>query len=142
LIGAKEMIDGIIYEKNCGPISWYTALAWHDSVLRCQHQGRMAQGGGAIASTSDSEPEMESWANAGLINATSSCPAKTKFLKWGYADIYQMASARSIEQAGGPTTGVMDVLMPKVLNNARPRETFLTRKPDDGMYGGEGGTAS
>jgi len=49
------------------------------------------------------DPEIKHGANAGLSGAVSLLePVKKEFPDVSYADIYQMASARAIELAGGP----------------------------------------
>ena len=49
------------------------------------------------------KPEIEHGANAGLAAAVELLkPIKTKYPDVSYADIFQMASARAIELAGGP----------------------------------------
>ena len=50
------------------------------------------------------KPEIEHGANAGLAAAVDMLkPIKAKYPDVSYADIFQMASARAIELAGGPT---------------------------------------
>jgi L-ascorbate peroxidase len=142
LMGAKEMIDGIIYEKNCGPI--LVRLAWHDSgTFDVNMKEEWPKAGGAIASIRF-EPEINHGANAGLTNAIKLLePVKTNFPEVSYADIYQMASARSIETAGGPTIGVkygrIDAESPE---QCSPEGNLPDAEPADGMFGGDGGTAS
>ncbi len=49
------------------------------------------------------KPEIEHGANAGLAAAVDLLkPIKAKYPDVSYADIFQMASARAIELAGGP----------------------------------------
>lgn len=96
LSGAQDMIDGIINDKNCNPL--FVRLAWHDSGTYDAKKDE----GGATGSIRFS-PEIQHGANAGLINAVKLLePVKEKFPDMSYADIYQMASARGIELAGGP----------------------------------------
>jgi L-ascorbate peroxidase len=90
-------------------------------------------------------PEINHGANAGLINAVKLLePVKEAFPAVSYADIYQMASARAIELAGGPKIdmkyGRLDVDSP----DGCPKEGNL---PDaepgpEGKFGGPGGTKS
>lgn len=143
LIGARGAIDKILDEKNCGPI--FVRLAWHDSG---PHDASVkepwpAQGGadGSIRFA----PEINHGANAGLINAVKLLePVKEAFPSVSYADIYQMASARAIELAGGP---VIDMKYGRVDTQSPdecPKEGNL---PDaeagpNGKFGGSGGTAS
>jgi L-ascorbate peroxidase len=102
LDGAQAMIDAIIDEKNCNP--FFVRLAWHDSgtydvSLKDQE---WPKAGGAIGSIRF-EPEIKHGANNGLSGAIALLePVKEKFADVSYADIFQMASARSIELAGGP----------------------------------------
>jgi Peroxidase len=102
LDGAQVMIDSIIDEKNCNP--FFVRLAWHDSgtfdVSLKDEQWPKA--GGAIGSIRF-EPEIKHGANNGLSGAIALLePVKEKFPEMSYADIFQMASARSIELASGP----------------------------------------
>jgi L-ascorbate peroxidase len=101
LSGAMTMIDGILDEKNCGPVM--VRLAWHDSgTYDASINGEWPAAGGAIASIRF-KPEISHGANAGLANAVKILePVKEKFPEVSYADIFQMASARSIALAGGP----------------------------------------
>jgi L-ascorbate peroxidase len=102
LDGAQAMIDAIIDEKNCNPL--FVRLAWHDSgtyddSLKDQE---WPKAGGAIGSIRF-KPEIQHGANAGLASAVELLePVKAKFPDMSYSDIFQMASARSIELAGGP----------------------------------------
>lgn len=102
LDGAQAMIDAIIDEKNCNP--FFVRLAWHDSgtyddSLKSQP---WPKAGGAIGSIRF-EPEIKHGANNGLSGGIKLLePVKAKFPDMSYADIFQMASARSIELAGGP----------------------------------------
>ena len=95
------MIDGILDEKNCGPV--FVRLAWHDSGTFDKNvKGEWPAAGGAIGSIRF-EPEIKHGANAGLAGAVKLLePVKEKFPDVSYADIFQMASARAIELAGGP----------------------------------------
>ena len=101
IVAAQEKIDAIIMEKNCGPI--LVRLAWHDSGTFDKNvDGEWPAAGGAIGSIRF-EPEILHGANAGLSNAVKLLePVKKACPEVSYADIYQMASARSIALAGGP----------------------------------------
>lgn len=101
LDGAQAMIDAIIDEKNCNP--FFVRLAWHDSgTFDVNIKEDWPAAGGAIGSIRFA-PEITHGANNGLINAVKLLePVKEKFPDMSYADIYQMASARGIEKAGGP----------------------------------------
>ena len=96
------MIDAIINEKNCNP--FFVRLAWHDSgTYDDSLKGKeWPKAGGAIGSIRF-KPEIQHGANNGLSKAVELLePVKAKFPDMSHADIYQMASARGIELAGGP----------------------------------------
>ena len=142
LLGAQSMIDGIIREKNCGPI--LVRLAWHDSGTHDKNvTGEWPAQGGAIASIRF-EPEILHGANKGLVNAIQLLePVKEKYPDVSYADIFQMASARAIELAGGPHIdmiyGRVDATGPECCSN---EGNLPDGNPGpDGKYGGPGGTA-
>ena len=102
LTGAQSMIDTILDEKNCGPVM--VRLAWHDSGTYDVNLKEEAwpKAGGAIGSIRYA-PEITHGANAGLANAVALLePVKAAHPDMSYADIFQMASARAIEMAGGP----------------------------------------
>ncbi|EED91466.1 ascorbate peroxidase, partial [Thalassiosira pseudonana CCMP1335] len=101
LDGAQAAIDEIIKEKNCGPV--FVRLAWHDSgTFDVNINEAWPAAGGAIGSIRF-EPEINHGANAGLAGAVKLLePVKEAFPEVSYADIFQMASARSIELAAGP----------------------------------------
>ena len=101
LDGAQAAIDEIIKEKNCGPV--FVRLAWHDSgTFDVNINEAWPAAGGAIGSIRF-EPEINHGANAGLAGAVKLLePVKEAFPEVSYADIFQMASARSIELASGP----------------------------------------
>jgi L-ascorbate peroxidase len=143
LLGAQKMIDDIIYEKACGPI--LVRLAWHDSgTFDVNIKEEWPAAGGAIASIR-LDPEITHGANNGLINAIKLLePVKEAFPDVSYADIFQMASARSIETAGGPKIGVK---YGRVDSTGKEQCSPEGNLPDgeageDGNYGGTGGTAS
>jgi L-ascorbate peroxidase len=100
LKGAQAMIDGIIDEKNCNPV--FVRLAWHDSGTYDVNIKEWPRCGGAIGSVR-MKPEITHGANKGLAAAADLLECvKEAFPDMSYADILQMASARSIELAGGP----------------------------------------
>lgn len=101
LAGAQSMIDALIEEKNCGPI--FVRLAWHDSGTYDQNVASgFPKAGGAIGSIRFA-PEINHGANNGLSHAVKLLePVKEAYPGVSYADIYQMASARTIALAGGP----------------------------------------
>lgn len=82
-------------------------LAWHDAGTFDKNiKEEWPKAGGANASIRF-EPEILHGANAGLSNAHDLLvPIKERFPVVGYADLYQMASARAIETAGGPALGI------------------------------------
>merc|ERR1719310_2761556 len=65
LDGAQSMIEGILKEKNCGPV--FVRLAWHDSGTYDVSipDSEWPKAGGAIGSIRF-EPEINHGANAGL----------------------------------------------------------------------------
>ena len=101
LDGAQKAIDAILDEKNCGPV--FVRLAWHDSgTYDLNVKEDWPKPGGAIGSIRFA-PEITHGANAGLAGAIKLLePVKDAFPAVSYADIFQMASARAIELAGGP----------------------------------------
>jgi len=144
LRGARDMIDSIIDEKNCGPV--FVRLAWHDSgTFDANIEDAWPAAGGAVGSIRF-EPEINHGANAGLAGAVKLLePVKAKFSAVSYADIFQMASARSIELAGGPKIdmiyGRVDAASP---DECSPEGNLPDGEADEstGKYGGMGGTTS
>lgn len=140
LKGAQDMIDGIIKEKNCGPI--LIRLAWHDSgTFDASIKEEWPKAGGAIASIRF-EPEINHGANAGLSNALKILePVKEKFASVSYADIFQMGSARAVKLAGGPD---IDMKYGRVdatsAEQCSPEGNLPDAEPSDGKFGGAGGT--
>jgi len=142
-MAAQEKIDAIIMEKNCGPI--FVRLAWHDSGTFDKNvKGEWPAAGGAIGSIRF-EPEILHGANAGLSNAVKLLePVKKDVPAVSYADIYQMASARSIALAGGPAVdmkyGRVDATGPE---QCSPEGNLPDAEAgENGEYGGDSGTAS
>ena len=105
LVKARELVDELLDEKNCGPI--LVRLAWHDSGTYDKNvKVEWPAAGGAIGSIRF-KPEIQHGANAGLANAIKLLePIKEKVPEISYADLFQLASARAIEKAGGPTIPV------------------------------------
>ena len=144
LDGAQGMIDGILAEKNCGPV--FVRLAWHDSGTHdCNiPDSEWPKAGGAIGSIRF-DPEINHGANAGLAGAVKLLePVKESFPDVSYADIFQMASARGIELAGGPKIdmkyGRVDATSPE---QCSPEGNLPDAEAgDEGKFGGAGGTAS
>lgn len=143
LLGAQKMIDDILVKKACGPVM--VRLAWHDSGTHDKDvKEEWPAAGGAIGSIRF-EPEINHGANNGLNGAIKILePVKEAFPDLSYADIFQMASCRAIETAGGPTLGVrygrVDATSP---DQCSPEGNLPDAEAgDEGKYGGPGGTAS
>jgi len=137
LDGAQAMIDDIILEKNCNP--FFVRLAWHDSGTHDVNiKEEWPAAGGAIGSIRF-DPEINHGANAGLSGALTLLePVKEKFPDMSYADIFQMASARGIELAGGPKIdmkyGRVDATGPE---QCSPEGNLPDAEAgDEGVYGG------
>lgn len=144
LKGVMSMIDALLDEKNCGPL--FVRLAWHDSGTydaSLVSNKPWPSAGGAIGSIRFS-PEIDHGANSGLSGAVKLLEAvKEKYPNISYADIYQMASARSIELAGGPK---IDMIYGRVDATGPEMCSPEGNLPDgeagpNGMYGGTSGTA-
>eukprot|EP00568_Trieres_chinensis_P005798 CAMPEP_0183294254 /NCGR_PEP_ID=MMETSP0160_2-20130417/2642_1 /TAXON_ID=2839 ORGANISM="Odontella Sinensis, Strain Grunow 1884" /NCGR_SAMPLE_ID=MMETSP0160_2 /ASSEMBLY_ACC=CAM_ASM_000250 /LENGTH=327 /DNA_ID=CAMNT_0025455539 /DNA_START=163 /DNA_END=1146 /DNA_ORIENTATION=- len=139
LQGAQDMIDGILDEKNCGPV--FVRLAWHDSGT----YDKDVEGSSGACGSIRFDPEINHGANAGLAGAVAILePVKEAFPDMSYADIFQMASARSIELAGGPK---IDMVYGRVdatgSDDCAPEGNLPDGEAgDEGKYGGPGGTAS
>jgi L-ascorbate peroxidase len=105
LTKARDMVDALLDEKNCGPIM--VRLAWHDSGTYDKNvKGDWPAAGGAIGSIRF-KPEIQHGANAGLAGAIALLePIKEAVPAISYADLFQLASARAIEKAGGPVIPV------------------------------------
>ena len=143
LVGAQKKVDEILLDKNCGPIM--VRLAWHDSgTFDKDVKGEWPAAGGAVGSIRFA-PEITHGANAGLANALKLIePVKQAFPDVSYADIFQMASARAIELAGGPKIdmkyGRVDVTSG---DQCSPEGNLPDAEAgDNGKFGGPGGTAS
>lgn len=143
LLGAQALIEGILDEKNCGPV--LVRLAWHDSgTFDASVTSDWPAAGGAVGSIRF-EPEINHGANAGLAGAVKLLePVKEKFPSVSYADIFQMASARAIGMAGGPVIdmkyGRVDVASP---DDCSPEGNLPDAEAGDGgKFGGPGGTKS
>eukprot|EP01006_Ploeotia_vitrea_P011162 TRINITY_DN29772_c0_g1_i1.p1 TRINITY_DN29772_c0_g1~~TRINITY_DN29772_c0_g1_i1.p1 ORF type:complete len:306 (-),score=21.12 TRINITY_DN29772_c0_g1_i1:48-965(-) len=100
LVELHSALSKFINAQNCHPIM--VRLAWHDSGTFDKKILRWPQCGGANGSIRFQE-ELGHGANAGLIKAINFLkPFKTQFPTVSWADLIQMASAVSIELAGGP----------------------------------------
>jgi L-ascorbate peroxidase len=142
LLAARDEIDKLLREKACGPIM--VRLAWHDAGTFDKNvKAEWPKAGGANASIRF-EPEINHGANAGLVGAHNLLvPIKEQFPSISYADLYQMASARAIETAGGPNLGIRygraDVESPE---DCSLEGNLPDAEATEGKYGGPGGTAS
>lgn len=110
LEGAQAMIDSIIDEKNCNPL--FVRLAWHDSGTHDATIDEAWPAGGGATGTIRFAPEIKHGANNGLSGAVALLESvKEAFPDMSFADIFQMASARSVELAGGPKIDMKCVSM-------------------------------
>ncbi|PON73199.1 Ascorbate peroxidase [Parasponia andersonii] len=81
--------------------SW-VRLGWHDAGTYNKNIEEWPQRGGANGSLRF-EVELKHGANAGLVNALKLLqPIKEKYSGLTYADLFQLASATAVEEAGGP----------------------------------------
>lgn len=115
LRSAKEDIKVLLRTKFCHPIM--VRLGWHDAGTYNKSIEEWPQRGGANASLRF-EAELKHAANAGLISALKLIqPIKDKYPDISYADLFQLASATAIEEAGGPEIpmkyGRVDVSSPE-----------------------------
>ncbi|GAB4862087.1 Probable L-ascorbate peroxidase 7, chloroplastic [Ancistrocladus abbreviatus] len=100
LKSAREDIKELLGTKFCHPIM--VRLGWHDAGTYDKNIEEWPQRGGANGSLRF-EVELKHGANAGLVNALNLLqPIKDKYLGVTYADLFQLASATAIEEAGGP----------------------------------------
>ncbi|KAK4433708.1 L-ascorbate peroxidase T, chloroplastic [Sesamum alatum] len=97
---AREDIKELLKTKFCHPI--LVRLGWHDAGTYNRNIEEWPQRGGANGSLRF-EVELKHGANAGLVNALKLLqPIKDKYSNVTYADLFQLASATAIEEAGGP----------------------------------------
>ncbi|XP_062158578.1 probable L-ascorbate peroxidase 6, chloroplastic/mitochondrial isoform X2 [Alnus glutinosa] len=100
LRSAREDIKELLKTKFCHPI--LIRLGWHDAGTYNKNIQEWPQRGGANGSLRI-EVELKHAANAGLVNALKLLqPLKDKYSGVTYADLFQLASATAIEEAGGP----------------------------------------
>lgn len=100
LKSAKEDIKELLRTKFCHPI--LVRLGWHDAGTYNKNIEEWPQRGGANGSLRF-EVELKHAANAGLVNALKLIqPIKDKYSGVTYADLFQLASATAVEEAGGP----------------------------------------
>uniref|UniRef100_A0A0D3FW25 Peroxidase n=1 Tax=Oryza barthii TaxID=65489 RepID=A0A0D3FW25_9ORYZ len=128
LKAAREDIRELLKTTHCHPI--LVRLGWHDSGTYDKNIKEWPQRGGANGSLRF-DVELKHGANAGnitfsrfrflvawLVNALKLVqPIKDKYPNISYADLFQLASATAIEEAGGPkipmTYGRIDVTGPE-----------------------------
>ncbi|WOL02347.1 ascorbate peroxidase [Canna indica] len=100
LISAREDIKELLRTTFCHPI--LVRLGWHDAGTFDKNIEDWPKCGGANGSLRF-EIELKHAANAGLVNALKLLqPIKDKYSGITYADLFQLASATAIEEAGGP----------------------------------------
>ncbi|XP_027357546.1 probable L-ascorbate peroxidase 6, chloroplastic/mitochondrial isoform X2 [Abrus precatorius] len=100
LKGAREDIKELLRTKFCHPI--LIRLGWHDAGTYNKNIEEWPQRGGANGSLRY-EVELKHAANAGLVNALKLLqPIKDKYSGVTYADLFQLAGATAVEEAGGP----------------------------------------
>nr|CAB3463245.1 unnamed protein product [Digitaria exilis] len=115
LRGAREDVKQLLKTTSCHPI--LVRLGWHDAGTYDKNIAEWPKCGGANGSLRF-EIELKHGANAGLVNALKLIqPIKDKFSGVTYADLFQLASATAIEEAGGPKIpmiyGRVDVTAPE-----------------------------
>ncbi|XP_059280454.1 probable L-ascorbate peroxidase 6, chloroplastic/mitochondrial isoform X1 [Lycium ferocissimum] len=100
LKSAREDIKELLNTTFCHPI--LVRLGWHDAGTYNKNIEDWPQRGGSNASLRF-DVELKHGANAGLVNALKLLqPIKDKYAGVTYADLFQLASATAIEEAGGP----------------------------------------
>ncbi|KDP32848.1 hypothetical protein JCGZ_12140 [Jatropha curcas] len=115
LKSAREDIKELLKSTFCHPI--LVRLGWHDAGTYNKNIEEWPKRGGANGSLRF-EIELKHAANAGLVNALKLLqPIKDKYSGVTYADLFQLASATAIEEAGGPKLpmkyGRVDVSAPE-----------------------------
>ncbi|KAK4800567.1 hypothetical protein SAY86_021054 [Trapa natans] len=97
---AREDVKELLKTNFCHPI--LVRLGWHDAGTYNKDIKEWPRRGGANGSLIF-EIELKHAANAGLVNALKLLqPIKGKYSSLTYADLFQLASATAVEQAGGP----------------------------------------
>ncbi|KAK7311541.1 hypothetical protein RJT34_09753 [Clitoria ternatea] len=100
LKSAREDIKDLLRTKFCHPL--LIRLGWHDAGTYNKNIEEWPQRGGANGSLRF-EVELKHAANAGLVNALKLLqPIKDKYSGVTYADLFQLAGATAVEEAGGP----------------------------------------
>ncbi|XXG87064.1 hypothetical protein AAC387_Pa11g1848 [Persea americana] len=115
LKSAREDIKELLKTTFCHPI--LVRLGWHDAGTYDKNIEEWPKRGGANGSLRF-EIELKHAANAGLVNALKLLqPIKEKYSSVTYADLFQLASATAVEEAGGPKIpmkyGRVDVIGPE-----------------------------
>ncbi|KAF0888395.1 hypothetical protein E2562_014213 [Oryza meyeriana var. granulata] len=115
LRGVREDVKQLLKATSCHPI--LVRLGWHDAGTYDKNITEWPKCGGANGSLRF-EIELKHAANAGLVNALKLIqPIKDKYAGVTYADLFQLASATAIEEAGGPKIpmiyGRLDVSAPE-----------------------------
>ncbi|KAL6515532.1 putative L-ascorbate peroxidase 7, chloroplastic [Orobanche hederae] len=115
LKSARDDIKELLKTNFCHPI--LVRLGWHDAGTYNKNIEEWPQKGGANGSLRY-EIELKHGANAGLVSALKLLqPIKDKYPSMTYADLFQLASATAIEEAGGPKIpmkyGRVDVSAPE-----------------------------
>ncbi|KAL7564930.1 hypothetical protein ACA910_009417 [Epithemia clementina (nom. ined.)] len=139
LLACQAEIDALILETNAGPL--FVRLAWHDAGTFDKHvMAAFPYRGGANGSIRFEE-ELSHSNNAGLSKAVELLEPIADESHVSCADIFQMASARAIELAGGPKLGIK---YGRVDANWCPQEGNLPNGEagDDGQFGWDCGTVS
>ncbi|URE43443.1 Peroxidase [Musa troglodytarum] len=100
LRSAREDIKELLKTTFCHPI--LVRLGWHDAGTYDKNIAEWPKRGGANGSLRF-EIELKHAANAGLVNALKLLQSiRDKYSSITYADLFQLASATAIEEAGGP----------------------------------------
>ncbi|KAK9167496.1 hypothetical protein Scep_002687 [Stephania cephalantha] len=100
LRSAREDVKELLRTTFCHPIM--VRLGWHDAGTYDKNIEEWPQRGGANGSLRF-EIELKHAANAGLVNVLKLLqPIKDKYPGVTYADLFQLASATAVEEAGGP----------------------------------------
>ncbi|KAE8684501.1 putative L-ascorbate peroxidase 6 [Hibiscus syriacus] len=100
LKSAREDIRQLLKSKHCHPI--LVRPGWHDAGTYNKNVKEWPQRSGANGSLRF-EAELKYKSNTGLVNALKLIqPIKDKYPVVTYADLFQLASATAIEEAGGP----------------------------------------
>ncbi|KAK4359082.1 hypothetical protein RND71_021311 [Anisodus tanguticus] len=115
LKSARQDIKELLKTTFCHPV--LVRLGWHDAGTYNKNIEDWPQRGGANGSLRF-DAELKHGANAGLVNALKLLqPIKDKYAGVTYADLFQLASATAIEEAGGPKIpmkyGRVDVSAPE-----------------------------